>query len=87
MEGISIHPPRAGRDAIIDQALKLLSISIHPPRAGRDLMMLSMLVVLPIFQSTRPVRGGTTTIASLSGSKKISIHPPRAGRDTKAVTG
>ena len=35
--GISIHPPRAGRDvAIIDQALKLLSISIHPPRAGRD---------------------------------------------------
>ena len=36
MEGISIHPPRAGRDAIIDQALKLLSISIHPPRAGRD---------------------------------------------------
>ena len=35
---ISIHPPRAGRDAANHQSIsELIAISIHPPRAGRDL--------------------------------------------------
>ena len=34
--GISIHPPRAGRDVQHPVILGNQDISIHPPRAGRD---------------------------------------------------
>ena len=37
--------------------------------------------MLRLFQSTRPVRGGTSNKAYLDGLNDISIHPPRAGRD------
>ncbi|EFR40726.1 hypothetical protein HMPREF9162_2203 [Selenomonas sp. oral taxon 137 str. F0430] len=33
------------------------------------------------FQSTRPVRGATRTVAAELGSRVVSIHAPRAGRD------
>ena len=33
------------------------------------------------FQSTRPVRGGTPSVAIITTERTISIHPPRAGRD------
>ena len=33
------------------------------------------------FQSTRPLRGGTAAVRSVSGLLDISIHPPLAGRD------
>ena len=36
-----------------------------------------------IFQSTRPVRGGTRLDRSLRPTVLISIHPPRAGRDRR----
>ena len=35
-DGISIHPPRAGRDAGASHDIGGEGISIHPPRAGRD---------------------------------------------------
>ena len=34
-----------------------------------------------LFQSTRPVRGGTTKMNVKQSTINISIHPPRAGRD------
>ena len=34
-----------------------------------------------IFQSTRPVRGGTGVVEHFKPLSNISIHPPRAGRD------
>ena len=34
-----------------------------------------------IFQSTRPVWGGTLSIDQYTVNKPISIHPPRVGRD------
>ena len=34
-----------------------------------------------IFQSTRPVRGGTSANYKHQSIEYISIHPPRAGRD------
>ena len=37
----------------------VVGISIHPPRAGRDCRSSRMRSKLSIFQSTRPVRGGT----------------------------
>ena len=58
---ISIHPPRAGRDsAKACQGILRRAISIHPPRAGRDGRKPSGLMYSKIFQSTRPVRGGTS---------------------------
>ena len=34
-----------------------------------------------MFQSTRPVRGATSSLMCRSPSQKVSIHAPRAGRD------
>ena len=59
MMRISIHPPRAGRDRNIRYVSKSGCISIHPPRAGRDGCPLWLCRMAGIFQSTRPVRGGT----------------------------
>ena len=79
---ISIHPPRAGRDgpgpvsATVPQ-----TISIHPPRAGRDLTNDTTGLAEIVFQSTRPVRGGTFLDNLANCGIMISIHPPRAGRD------
>ena len=56
---ISIHPPRAGRDDDINRICPARCISIHPPRAGRDDYPDAFIWTKEIFQSTRPVRGGT----------------------------
>ena len=57
---ISIHPPRAGRDVgINDMTKEICDISIHPPRAGRDEAVVPTQLMAEVFQSTRPVRGGT----------------------------
>ena len=39
-----------------------------------------------LFQSTRPVRGGTTHVIINSPEELISIHPPRAGRDFLVIS-
>ena len=79
---ISIHPPRAGRDFWVALEIRLeLLISIHPPRAGRDQLAAIERWPETQFQSTRPVRGGTSIDRDAGQSKQISIHPPRAGRD------
>ena len=59
---ISIHPPRAGRDlnSVLVKPRQNV-ISIHPPRAGRDGAGALFARATMIFQSTRPVRGGTFT--------------------------
>ena len=81
---ISIHPPRAGRDCIANAYdLSVKGISIHPPRAGRDNERRRVPTESTLFQSTRPVRGGTTLYPCFSHCAIISIHPPRAGRDVK----
>ena len=57
---ISIHPPRAGRDFRGNIGDDENLISIHPPRAGRDRDVQAFTLQILEFQSTRPVRGGTT---------------------------
>ncbi len=37
-----------------------------------------------LFQSTRPMRGGTWRLQTGGDGRGISIHPPHAGRDRKA---
>ena len=39
-----------------------------------------------LFQSTRPVRGATSTHIAALQQEIISIHAPRAGRDRKFST-
>ena len=46
--GISIHAPRAGRDALRSVSLKVEIISIHAPRAGRDKRFPRFTPVIPI---------------------------------------
>ena len=56
-------------------------ISIHPPRGGRDASALAAALIIPGFQSTLPVGGGTTDGKTQAAVFAISIHPPRGGRD------
>ena len=85
--GISIHAPRAGRDvAFVGLGVGLI-ISIHAPRAGRDKLSNARYIPDNTFQSTRPVRGATTSAGSSPGVSSISIHAPRAGRDASDLEG
>ena len=77
---ISIHPPRAGRDQRNSAYLADLVISIHPPRAGRDDYPDAFIWTKEVFQSTRPVRGGTIIAGQQrSGFSFQSTRPVRGG--------
>ncbi len=56
-------------------------VSIHAPRAGRDKVDSAVIANLPMFQSTRPVRGATVVARLAAVPVAVSIHAPRAGRD------
>ena len=72
---ISIHPPRAGRDYSHVYLALTEEISIHPPRAGRDPRKGGRAPVQRIFQSTRPVRGGTL-VGNVVFSHILNFNPP-----------
>ena len=79
---ISIHPPRRGGTRFRRRSW-LRSRYFNPPApwgAGRS----SYLPIhsLSIFQSTRPVGGGTGLVMLCPDPHGISIHPPRGGRDS-----
>ena len=57
-------------------------ISIHAPREGGDNSLYGMMAQDPVFQSTPPARGATTTAASPRAFHRISIHAPREGGDS-----
>ena len=77
---ISIHPPRAGRDAVAAPAAECEQISIHPPRAGRDQHFSQGQYAVTVFQSTRPVRGGTFLYSEgIRGFLFQSTRPVRGG--------
>ena len=78
---ISIHPPRAGRDWMQRMLSKTLMISIHPPRAGRDDQDQDRDNQEAVFQSTRPVRGGTSAQPVTTNSPSLfqSTRPVRGG--------
>ena len=82
---ISIHPPRAGRDSNSVSAGRM-SYNFNPPApCGAGLYSFKPDSGTELFQSTRPVRGGTTESAAVDKQAQISIHPPRAGRDFNPV--
>ena len=58
---ISIHAPLAGRDLTNAVAFRRYKISIHAPLAGRDGSRPRTAMALTGFQSTRPLRGATSS--------------------------
>ena len=80
---ISIHPPREGRDREWSVRMLLELISIHPPREGRDICGGLYTVYNLRFQSTLPVRGGTSARCTPASSYKFqSTLPVRGGTAT-----
>ena len=77
---ISIHPPLAGRDRAGVGRAPLRLISIHPPLAGRDDYVAYAGQGVYLFQSTRPLRGGTRKRGKKGGKKGFqSTRPLRGG--------
>ena len=77
---ISIHPPLAGRDAAAVAMMHTPDISIHPPLAGRDQAAGRIESKKIIFQSTRPLRGGTEEVlADAYAGIFQSTRPLRGG--------
>ena len=58
---ISIHAPRMGSDSTPVGLMYVHSISIHAPRMGSDRAVASGSVTSPVFQSTLPGWGATST--------------------------
>ena len=56
-------------------------ISIHAPLAGRDCTFAQIVRIRDKFQSTRPLRGATSSRWPDWPAGCISIHAPLAGRD------
>ena len=81
---ISIHPPRGGRDNLLLVAVPLNSDFNPPAPWGAGQRHLFSHLIMPIFQSTRPVGGGTRRMTWTDRLVIISIHPPRGGRDHDA---
>ena len=78
---ISIHPPRAGRDQLVQRRRQQKRHFNPPAPCGAGLDNDNAQVAYFTFQSTRPVRGGTSSARIPRLHRAISIHPPRAGRD------
>ena len=77
---ISIHPPLAGRDHKEEMTAWQRRISIHPPLAGRDTYESTCSYIFRIFQSTRPLRGGTCRVGmNLLRPSFQSTRPLRGG--------
>ena len=82
---ISIHAPRAGRDK--SPTCRPSRTAYFNPRApcGARLSETAVWDTELLFQSTRPVRGATTTDERVAKLENISIHAPRAGRDRETM--
>ena len=78
---ISIHPPHAGRDGRAVRSGQIQRDFNPPAPCGTGLPQTALAVVGPRFQSTRPMRDGTSRELVQAWSTRISIHPPHAGRD------
>ena len=80
VRGISIHPPRAGRDKALCNLGVCVNISIHPPRAGRDTGFWYRSVTMTI--SIHPPRAGRDLVCPcpISASHRFqSTRPVRGG--------
>ena len=78
---ISIHAPHAGRDRAGGRlGLGVCNFNPRAPCGARHYMD-DYYTILPSFQSTRPMRGATSSQERPVQAPQISIHAPHAGRD------
>ena len=78
---ISIHPPRAGRDNQFDKIMEAIKYFNPPAPCGAGLQAGILPESILVFQSTRPVRGGTDYPDAFIWTKEIfqSTRPVRGG--------
>ena len=82
---ISTHTPLAGRD--IRNTISVLPVQhfySHAPRGAR-LHLLTCVSICLIFLLTRPSRGATKAVYTVSRVSHISTHTPLAGRDSSWI--
>ena len=85
---ISIHAPHAGRDSGSDTYMTSLDISIHAPHAGRDPTHPRKPPTTWGFQSTRPMRGATSSTTVLpSTSMNFNPRAPCGARRAGSAAG
>ena len=86
---ISIHAPLAGRDHEVAGSGSVAGISIHAPLAGRDSGSWRPRSSRMLFQSTRPLRGATTTGAKFTITDKEfqSTRPLRGATPPPPIYG
>ena len=78
---ISIHAPLVGRDPAASR-LPVCSAYFNPRApCGARPMMNMLLVLIVLFQSTRPLWGATVALLDSPVFFTISIHAPLVGRD------
>ena len=77
---ISIHPPLAGRD-LTDTVISFSSMYFNPPApCGAGPPLIIKVVIQWLFQSTRPLRGGTHKISACEPAERFqSTRPLRGG--------
>ena len=80
-KGISIVPPRVGRDGVVVLELAGYTDFNPPSPCGEGRVAAVKGNAAQKFQSTLPVRGGTAHVGKVLDRPVISIHPPRVGRD------
>ena len=80
-QGISIHPPREGRDWDTGLGVKSTGISIHPPRVGRDICITGKNLLAHI--SIHPPRVGRDDVFGSDTQEAVKFQStlPREGRD------
>ena len=76
------NPPAPCGAGPPQRAQNLRCRHFNPPApCGAGLFFILMISFQVVFQSTRPLRGGTPAAAPIPQRSGISIHPPLAGRD------
>ena len=82
---ISIHAPREGGDRPAESyIIPDTDISIHAPREGGDCVtVIIQHPEKPLFQSTPPARGATTTQSMAEPTSTFQSTPPARGATVK----
>ena len=87
LRAVSIHAPRAGRDAVGPWGSRAVGrFNPRAPRGARHGFPVSRWFGVA-FQSTRPARGATCRDRRVVQHIRVSIHAPRAGRDCEYLPG
>ena len=77
---VSIHAPRVGRDARVEDKLVVKTFQFTRPAWGATVVTESVTWFPPCFNSRAP-RGARRASGAVRSNQVVSIHAPRVGRD------